>query len=159
MKGSSLSYSKSADNQSIARKRAEESDGLRREEKRRLVDTLLGQQDERIRRAGGKAWGPTSTTAGSSANPSRKRSPTTLIEAAPNGETATATSETTSALDTRMPETLEAAFAQELETALKEFPEKSADNGQIPAPQVNTLHCQNSDLLADGHPPYTASQR
>jgi hypothetical protein len=140
MKGSSLSYAKSAENQSVARKRAEESDGLRREEKRRLVDTLLGQQDERIRRAGGKAWGiPPTTALGSSAEQSSKQPPTISNEAAETGEAGVPASDTTSALDTRMPETVEAEFAQELEKALSEFPEKNAENGQILAAQVKTF--------------------
>ncbi|KAJ9104346.1 hypothetical protein QFC19_003988 [Naganishia cerealis] len=136
VKGNQLNFSKSADNQSVARKRAEESDGLRREEKRRLVDSLLGKQEERIRRAGGKPWDPTEPSAGSSVNSSRKQSPSIANEADTTNAAGNIISDGTSAIDTRMPEPLEAEFAQELETALSDFPTKNLENGQVPALQI-----------------------
>lgn len=131
-KGNQLNFAKTADNQAVARKRAEESDALRREEKRRLVDGLLAQQETRIRRAGGTPWDAVGIQAGSSVNPSAKQSPQPLEHVGENGKEPKVTADTTSALDTRVPETEEAEFAQKLEAALDEFPKRDPETGQVP---------------------------
>ena len=145
VKGHQFSFGKTADNQAVARKRAEESDALRLEEKRRLVDGLFAQQNSRIRRAGGIPW----TTPGegtSSKSSSREELSRQLPDGPADVEESKPTAESTSAMETRVPEQEEAEFAQTLETALEDFPGRDLETGQVTALPVSRSRTYSASL-------------
>jgi hypothetical protein len=137
VKGHQFSFAKSADNQAIARKRAEESDALRREEKRRLVDGLLAQQNSRIQRAGGTPWKVPESGAESGVNAQGGNVAQPLDQPEDQEQKTRPTETSTSALETRMPEQEEAEFAQKLEAALEDFPPRDIETGQVVAVPVS----------------------
>lgn len=125
VKGNQLSFAKTPDNQSVARKRADEADALRREEKRRTVDALL------MAAEAGRPVGPTAQEGlNGVARP-----------AAGRGERME--TDEVSAMDTRVPETQDAAFAQRLEETLESFPSRDPEMRQVPPLGVSLLprHC------------------
>jgi hypothetical protein len=137
VKGHQFNYAKSADNQAIARKRAEESDALRREEKRRLVDGLFAQQNGRIQRAGGTPWKITESGVESGVNAPGENNTQPLDQSEDQEEKTRPTETSTSALETRMPEQEEAEFAQKLEAVLEDFPPRDPETGQVVAVPVS----------------------
>jgi hypothetical protein len=137
VKGHQFNFAKSADNQAIARKRAEESDALRREEKRRLVDGLLAQQNGRIQRAGGTPWKVAESGAEPGVDADDENTTQPLIQPGEQEEESKPTGSSTSALETRMPEQEEAEFAQKLEAVLEDFPPRDPETGQVVAVPVS----------------------
>ncbi|KAI5455293.1 actin-like protein arp8 [Naganishia albida] len=117
VKGNQLSFAKTPDNQSVARKRADEADALRREEKRRTVDALL------MAAAEAEAGRPVGPTAQEGLNGVAR-------PAAGRGERME--TDEVSAMDTRVPETQDAAFAQRLEETLESFPSRDPEMRQVP---------------------------
>lgn len=141
VKGHQFSFAKTADNQAVARKRAEESDALRLEEKRRLVDGLFAQENSRIRRAGGVPWNVQRDGISSNTSPADESAHQPPGELTEEGESRPM-AESTSAMETHVPEQGEAEFAQTLATALEGFPARDPETGQVPA-----LPVSHSDIL------------
>lgn len=137
VKGHQFNFAKSADNQAIARKRAEESDAQRREEKRRLVDGLFAQQNGRIQRAGGTPWRVPESGAGLGVNAPGENDAQSPNQPGEQQEQTGTTGTSTSALETRMPEQEDAEFAQKLEAVLEDFPPRDSETGQIVAVPVS----------------------
>lgn len=102
-----------------------------------MVDGLLAQQASRIRRAGGTPWNVAINGNGSDVGANGDLAPQLLNQPAEKEEEIRPVGESTSALETRMPEQEDAEFAQTLEAALEDFPPRDQETGQVAALPVS----------------------